>query len=66
MAKGPWERMFIDGKLHAEEPNWVGASVRGRIAVKEVAHRLVKVALPCFAAVKSTDDLPLKELEGRC
>ena len=50
--------------LHAEEPNWVGAYVGGGIAIEEIAHRLSRWPLPCFAAVKSADDLPLGELEG--
>ena len=52
------------GMLHAEEPDWVGAFVGGRIAVKEVLHCLSKWPLPCFAAVNSADDLPLGEPEG--
>ena len=35
---------FIAGVLHAEELNWVGASVGGRIVVEEVTYRLVKLA----------------------
>ena len=46
--EGSVGRMFIAGMLHAEVPNWVGASVGGGIAVEGVAHRLVKVASTVF------------------
>ena len=45
--------------LHAEEPNWVGASVGGGIAVEEITHRLVKVAFTVFCGGQQCGRLAL-------
>ena len=36
------------GVLHADEPDWVGAFVGGGVAVEEVPHCLVEVAINVF------------------
>jgi hypothetical protein len=51
--------------LHAEEPNWVGASVGGRIAVEEVAHRLVKVTFTVFCGGQERRRLAFGGTGGR-
>ena len=45
--------------LHAEEPNWVGASVGGGIAVEEVPHCLVEVAFTVFCGGQECGRLAL-------
>ena len=51
--------------LHTEEPNWVGASVGGGIAIEEIAHRLVKVAFTVFCGGQERRRLAFGGTGGR-
>ena len=49
--------------LHAEEPNWVGAFVGGRITIEQVTHCLVEVAFTVFFSGQQCGQLALGESE---
>ena len=59
VTRAPLEGVHSRGVLHAEEPDGVGAFVGGGIAVKEIPHRLVKMAFTVFCSGQQCGRLAL-------